>query len=483
MAENTLKKKAISGVKWSTVATVSKAIIQIAKISILTYLLDKSDFGVIAIAMMVIGFTEIFSNLGLAVGIIHKQDTTEEQYSSIYWLNIIAACVVFLLLLGATPLLSAFYGEPILNKVIPLLGLQVIINAIGKIHQTIKTKELEFKFISKVTILSVFLGFVLTIFLAYIGLGVFSLVWGQIFQVAINQGFYAYYGLKERKLSFHINLREIKDFINIGSYQLGAQVMDFVSSKVDVFLIGHFFGMTDLGIYNIAKELILKPYQLINALVSNVASSAFAKIQDNLEAVKRNYSKLVEIVTNFSFPLYMILFVFANTIVSLLYAPEFSDVALFLMILVLVGLGSSISSTSGTLIVAKGRTDIGFKWTIIRVIVSVSSILLASFFTIYTVAAAQSVIAVIFFFIYWKIAVYPLSNLTLKEYLSIFKSSLLISVLVAIPFLLIASSVETSIFIEIFFVILYCIIYAITLARVKKIKAKHILSLIKNQQL
>lgn len=483
MQENSLKKKAIAGVKWTTAATAVKTVVQIAKISMLTYLLEKSDFGIISIAMMIIGFTEIFSNLGLTVGIIHKQDTTEKQYSSIYWLNIIAAVVVFLILLGVTPLLALFYKEPVLNQIIPILGLQIIVNAIGKIHQTIKTKELEFAFISKVTILSVSSGFVLTIILALLGFGVYSLIWGQLLQVSIDQGFYAISGLKERKLSFHINLAEIKDFISIGSFQLGAQVLDFISSKVDVFLIGHFFGMSDLGIYDIAKELVLKPYQLINTLVNNVASSAFAKIQNNMEVVKRNYTKLTEMITNLSFPIYMILFIFAETIVSLLYAPQFAEVAVFIRILILVGLFSSINSTPSTLIIAKGRTDINFKWTIIRVIISTTMILIASFFSIYFVAAAQSIIVIAFFFIYWKIAVYPLSSIKLLEYLNIYKKSMLISILLAVTIIILQYKIDLPLYINIGLILLYALSYFIILMKSKNYKLSDIKQLIVTKDL
>lgn len=476
---DSLKKKAISGVKWSAAATGAKTIIQLAKISVLTYLLEKSDFGIIAIGMMVIGFTEIFSNMGLAVGIIHKQKITEKQYASIYWLNLIASVFAFLLLVGATPLLSSFYNEPILNSVIPLLGIQIIINAIGKIHQTVKTKELQFAFISKITILSTFLGFVMTVILAYFKFGVFSLVWGQIFQVAINQGTYAIAGLKERKLLFYLNIREIKDFIGIGSYQLGAQLLDFVSNKIDVFLIGYFFGMNDLGVYDIAKDLVLKPYQLINTLINNVATATFAKIQDNFAAVKQSYMKMAELITNISFPLYMIIFIFADSIVSILYAPSFADVALFLRILVLVGLVSSINSTPSTLIIAKGRTDISFRWTIIRGLISTTMVLVASLFSIYFVAASQSFLVIVFFFIYWKIAVYPLSGISLDEYLSIFKSSLLISFFVAMPFIAVIYFTKLSLIASICLAILYGIIYILILIRTKNYSIRDLKQFIK----
>ena len=174
-----IKEKTISGIKWTTIATVNNAIIQLLKLFILARLLEKSDFGIIAIAFMVVGFIDIFANFGLAVGLIHKQDITQKQYSSIFWLNLILSIIFYLLLCVATPFISKFYNNSIFNTVIPLLATQLIISAFGKMFYTFKTKELEFKFISIVNISSVLLGAIATIILALLDFGVYSFVWGN----------------------------------------------------------------------------------------------------------------------------------------------------------------------------------------------------------------------------------------------------------------------------------------------------------------
>lgn len=429
-----LTKKTTQGVKWSTLSTIVKTVVQIAKLSVLTFLLDKSDFGIIAIATMVINFTEIFANLGLAVGIIHKQNISQNEYSSLYWLNIFASIFVFIIMWLSAPLLVSFYNEPILSTIIPLLGLQVIFNAFGKIYQTIKTKELDFKFISKITVFSVVLGFLFTISLAYFGLGVFSLVYGQLLQVLINQAVYVYYGRKENKIRFYFSYKEIRSYIKIGVFQLGSQILDLISSKIDVFLIGKFFGMEILGIYNIAKELILKPYQLVNSLVLNVVSSAFSKIQENHSKIRENFLKALSLISFVSMPLYILTFVFAQSIVKVLYSPEFHEVYIFLRLMIFVGIGSSISSVSSILIISKGRTDIGFYWTLIRVIITAIAIVGTSQFGIYTVAITQSILSLIFVVIYWKFTALPLGGVSLWEYINSFIGSLLISLAIGTAF-------------------------------------------------
>ena len=456
-----LKQQAVSGVKWNLASTVYCMIVQIVRLSILTYLLEKSDFGLIAIAMMVISFTDIFSELGLTVAVIHKQDITPNQYSSVYWLNIISSIVIFSLLWLTSPLIAIFYEEPILRIVVPLLGIQVLLNGIGKMFQTIKTKNMEFGFLSKVRMFSVTVGFVATVIMAWLGWGVYSLVYGQLLQVAVNQGIFAFEGLGKEKIKFHFNIKEISDFVKIGSFQLGAQVLDFLSSKIDVILIGRFFGMDDLGVYNIAKDLMLKPYGIISALVSNVASSAFSKIQNDIQAIKENYKKVVKIISLICIVIYVTMFVFADTLTAILYAPEFAAVATFLRIFVVIGIINSINGQAGILQVALGRTDIGFKWTLVRVVCYLSVILVSSYYTIYTVAYSQMVLTIAFFFIYWRLVVYPLSTIRFGEYIDIFKEALLVSLVVSIPFLLIQCLIEMHLGWQVFLMILFIAIFVV----------------------
>lgn len=428
-----LKQKAISGVKWNTTATVVLTLLQILRLAVLTRLLDKSDFGLIAIATMVIGFTDIFSELGLTVAVIHKQDISDKQYSSVFWTNILLSIIVFFALWGLTPFLSIFYKEPRLNTIIPLFGIQILMNGFGKMFQTIKSKNLEFAFLSKVRIVASIVGFLITVIFAILNYGVYSLVIGQLCQVALMQGIYTIVGRKEQTILWHLNFREIADFIKIGTFRLGSQVLDFVSSKIDIFLIGKFFGMDDLGIYNLAKDLICRPYGIINQFTSSVASSAFAQIQKDLDAVRAYYKKILSIISSIAVPIYIITFIAADFIVRILYGPNFNEVATLLRILTIYGIECSISSQGSIIQVALGRTDAGFKWTIVRIIITIGVIVAVSSMSIQAVAYGQSLLSVISFYLFWIIAIKPIIHISFGDYIKTFSKPILISIVLSLP--------------------------------------------------
>lgn len=445
-----LKEKTVGSIRWNTIATVVTMVIGILQIAILTRLLEKSDFGIIAIASMVIAFTDIFAELGITAALIHKQDISRNEYSSVYWLNLGMSIVICGITVLCAPFVAKFYKEPALTLVVQLLSLKIVLTAFGKMFQTIKTKNLEFDFISKVRILAAFVGIVTSTLLAYLGFGVMSLVFGQLLQVLTNQGIYAIAGMRKMRLRFHFSFSEVKDVLKIGGYQIGTQILDFIAARVDVLLIGRFFSMDQLGVYNIAKELVIKPYTIINSITSNVFSAAFAKIQNSIESVANSFSKLNKTVAIVSAPIYVCMFVFSDLIVSILYSPAFSEVSVYIRLLALMGICSAISSQGAPLMIAKGRTDLGLQWTFVRIIISVTVLVLTARVSLYAVAYGQSGLALISIFIYFFIVLRPLlRNITITQYLTMFGFICLGSIILACPFVAFNMAFKIPVFIQI----------------------------------
>lgn len=428
-----LKEKTVKSVKWNTIATVVTMLLQVIQLAILTRLLEKSDFGLVAIASLVISFTDIFSELGITVALIHKQNISSDEYSSVFWLNVIVSIVIFVITILSAPLVAVFYNEPRLTLIISLFALKILFNAFGKMFQTIKVKNLEFGFISKVRILTAIIGLIATVTLAYAGLGVMSMVYGQLITVGFNQLVFAITGLKTEHIRLHFSFNEVKDFLSIGLYQLGTRILDFAAARLDIFLIGKFFSMEELGLYNIAKDLVIKPYSILNSISSSVFSSSFARMQDNMILLKQSFNKLLRATSIASVFIYAVLIILSDFIVHILYAPSYMEVAAFIRIMAYVGIFSAITSQSATIMISLGRTDLGFKWTIIQIIMSVLVLIGTAPMGLYPVAVGQSVLAFVSLIVYYYIVVQPLlKNYCIWDYLNTVKSCLL-SLVILLP--------------------------------------------------
>ena len=176
-----IKKIAASGVKWTTLSSVVSSIVKLAQVAILTRYLTKADFGIIAIAILFISFTRIFLDMGLSTAIMHKQQISKNEYSSLFWLNVFSGIILSVILMLCAPLVSTYYDEGILTPIIQLLSLNIFFSSIGRQSKTIRHKQMNFKFMSIVDNSVSILTIVLVVVLAINGYGVYSLVYSTMF--------------------------------------------------------------------------------------------------------------------------------------------------------------------------------------------------------------------------------------------------------------------------------------------------------------
>ena len=137
----TTKSKSISGVKWTTISTFVIVILAMLKFSILARFLDKSDFGLMALVKVVLGFMGLFMDMGLTSAILHKQNISKYEYASLFWLNFAFNFVLYLIIVVTAPLVSSFYNEVELKNILYIMGLSLIFSAFGRQFKTIEQKN------------------------------------------------------------------------------------------------------------------------------------------------------------------------------------------------------------------------------------------------------------------------------------------------------------------------------------------------------
>lgn len=424
-----LKQDAVSGIKYSSVSTIVTAIAQFLRIVILTRFLDKIDFGLVAIVTLVLGFTNLFSDLGFSVALMHKQNVTRKEFSSIYWLNWGLNISLLLIILIITPVVANFYSEALLNNLIPLMGCELLFGSIGKLYAVQMQKEMNFKFISIRDVIGAVLSLFIAVLTAYYGFGVYSIVISTIASALIINLLNFVAGYKYYPILLHFSFQETKSFLKIGLYQTGAQIFDYLSAKMDVILIGKFFGTSDLGLYNLAKELVLKPVSIINSIINKVALPIFSKVQNDDITLKNSYCKVIKSLTFVTIPVLGLMFLCSKQLVTLFYGIKFLDASPLFAILVLWGLGIAIGNPSGSLAVAKGKTKISFYWTLVRLTISPIIVFITCMISIKAVAYGQDILAILFFYLFWKFVISKLVSISFKEYFALVWPTLFIAVL------------------------------------------------------
>lgn len=366
-----LKTQAASGVKWTSASAAITTGLQFLQLAVLARLLAPADFGLMAMIMIVIGLGQAFVDAGISNAIIYRQDITRQQLSSLYWLNIIAGIVVFFAVWAATPLVVALFGEPRLTELIFWAAFTFLIIPIGQQFQILLQKELKFNVLAVVEVAAAIIGTATAIGTALMGQGVFALVWGALANAAVRALLLLVVGLKNWRPALRFKINDIHSYVSFGLYQLGERIINFLDSKLDYILIGALLGVQALGFYTLAWNLIIKPLQKINPIITRIAFPVFAKVQNDNIRLKKGYMSVLNILSTINFPYFFGLAVVAPLAVPVVFGTQWLPSVILIQILCVVGLLQTAGNPIGSLLLSKGRADWAFKWVLAFTVIKI----------------------------------------------------------------------------------------------------------------
>lgn len=362
----TLKKQALGGVKWTSSSMFIVTLLQFAQLSVLARYLEPADFGLMAIMMVVIGFSQAFQDMGISNAIIQRQSITHTQLSSLYWLNIASGVVLSLIVLAISPFVADFYDEPRITGLMAILSSVFVLVAIGNQYRVLCQKELDFRTMETINVVAAIAALAVAITLAVQGFGVLTLVVAMLTQAGLASVLFLWVGLRRyHKPSLVYRHSELSGFYGFGLYQMGERSINYISANADKLLIGKLVGMNATGFYNLAWQLIIFPLSKINPIVNKVAFPVYSKVQNDPAALNRYYSFNIKALSLVTMPLLAFLLFFSHEVVQVVFGDGWSASAELLPALALVGIIKALGNPGGAIILALGRADVGFWWNVI----------------------------------------------------------------------------------------------------------------------
>jgi len=364
-----LTRQAVSGVKWNSVVIIAKVGVQFVSLTVLARLLAPEDFGLMSMAVIVTGFAQAFADFGLSNAIIHRQDASREHLSSLYWLNLAVGFTLFGVLWLATPLIVAYYQEPALTTILRWSVVSFLIVPIGQQFQSLLRCELRFKTLSLIQVIENISYAAFAIGLALARFGVMGLVWAALLRTLIGTGLLVTVAIRSRWLpAFHFRRSDVRGFISFGLFQMGERSLNYLSTNVDYLIIGRFLGSEALGYYTLAYNLMRMPLVYINPVVVSVAFPAFARVQERDGLLRRGYSKILQYLSAVSFPMMAGMFLVSPPFVPLVYGPQWLPAVPVVQVFCLLGALKSLGNPLGSVLLAKGRADLGFYMNALAII-------------------------------------------------------------------------------------------------------------------
>jgi len=422
--------KILDNIAWTSFGVISKAVLQLLQIAILVRYLPKNDFGIIAIALLIIQFSNVFVDSGFSFSLLHFKKISKDEFCSVFWTSTVISIIIYLIIYLVTPLLSDFYKTKELIYILPFLNLSILFNGLGRNYRTILQKKHNFRVLSLIDIISYSIGCIFAIVLVLNKYGLYSLVYSHLISVVLNNLLLLINGWMYYKISFHFKFKEVKKYFKIGVYSLISTILDFFSKEMDVIMLGKFLSMSDLGVYMLSKQLVTKVYAIVNSVIITVFDPMLTKYQDNVVELKNKYCDLVSNLSILNCLIYISLIIMSKQILDVVYGTHFSE---YYIIFNLISLGycfSSISSPISSLIIATGKTYLSLRWTFLRILVTVLFIYLGAQYGLTGAAFSYAILAIILLIPMWFIQIKPMIDVSFMGYIGTFvKPMTLFSVL------------------------------------------------------
>ncbi len=425
-----LKKQTVSGVKWVFVASVTQRIISFGATVILARILNPADFGLFALAMVMIDGFGIFKSLGFDSALVRRKDDIDKACNTAFFLIPAMGMILFFTLFFAAPYVAKSFGNPSVTNVVRVLGIIFVISCFGKVPQTVLYRDMKFKFKSIAEMSAAFIYSATAVVLALNKFGVWSLVIAYVLKTLIQVAIEWYFSKWKPKFEFDKTIAW--DMFHFGKYVLASGLVLFLYNNLDNLVIGRILGVTMLGYYAISMNVatFLSTYFL--GKVGMIMYPGYSKIQDNEEDVKRVMLKIVGYISIVAFPFALFIFIFAPDILRIVFGEKWLPAVDILRILALVGLIRSIESAIWPIFLAKGKSKVDFQIGAAQVIIFFILVIpFALKFKLIGVGLALLVSTSISFYIS-LIRIKRIINLNLRKLFGIIKPAFLGSLLMLI---------------------------------------------------
>jgi len=397
-----LKQKTVSGLMWSFIDNMASQGSNFIIGIILARLLVPRDFGLIGMITIFIAVSQSFIDSGFSQALIRKKDCTQADYSTVFFFNLIVGVFFYLLLFFSAGSISLFFKEPQLKLIIPVLGINLIINSLTIIQLTQLTKCIDFKLQTRISILAAIGSGFISIVMALKGFGVWSLVAKSVGQYALRSFLLWYWN--GWKPSWIFNKKSFKEMYAFGSKLLLSGLIDTTFKNIYYLVIGKYFSAVELGYYTRADQFQSLPSQNLTGVIQRVSYPVLASIQNDVEKLRAAYRKLIKSSMLISFVLMFGLAAVAKPLVITLIGAKWLPCVIYLQLLCLVGMFYPLHALNLNMLTVQGRSDLFLRLEIIKKIFFIPMIVIGVIWGIKMLILGMLVASIFAYFLnsYWS---------------------------------------------------------------------------------
>lgn len=383
-----LKDKAVSGVKWNAIGRFSTQGVNFIIGLILARLLTPADYGTVGMVGILFAIAQTFIDSGFGSALIRKNDCNDEDYSTAFYFNIVVALICCLGLSIFSPYIAKFFNTPILKDIVRVMSLNMLIGSFAIVHGTKLTHSIDFKSQAKISLVTAILSGLAGVFMAYKGLGVWSLVYQNLLATILRVIFLFVYTRWLPKRQF--SKESFKYLLGFGSKILASSLLHTIYANMTTMIIGKFYTAKDLGYYSRGESLATYPSTNITGILQSVTYPVLSKIQDDDEHLIQSYRKLISMTSMVIFFGMFLLAALAKPVIVTLLTDKWLNAVIYLQVFCFAYMFDHICALNLNILYVKGYSNLVLRLEIIKKAISISMILAAVPFGVLAICVARA---------------------------------------------------------------------------------------------
>jgi O-antigen/teichoic acid export membrane protein len=438
---NLLKQSVMSGVKW---IAFTKIIIQVLRWGATFWVirqLNPSDYGVMAIAEIVINLLTALNYLCIGNIIIRHKCISKAVMNTLFSFCILIGCLLFSIQFLSAPYFASFYDTPEAQSVLQLLAVAYLLEGFNVKPFALMAKRLEFKRLAKIDLVAGIFTPLATILAALSGLGYWSLAIGYLVHTLIRFLMANYLCPSSLKMKWHY--RKTAKLMKFGIQNAISSAVGQIGNSLDFIIGGMLFATNAIGVYQVGLQIAFIPLRKISPDLRRLSFPAFCKVSHDLKLVTAYYKKTIRLFSFIIFPVFWGLSYLSEDLIVTLLTEKWLESAIIIKIICWALPLKLLNGMSLTVLNALGRADLLIKNSIISAVTLLLGILIFQFMGIQGLAWSWAVSIVITYSIL-LVAMKKILSLSLKSIFLLHYPAILSSAVMYISLYVFNSTVELT---------------------------------------
>ncbi len=322
------------------------------------------EFGMIGVLSVFTTLATTLVDAGMGGSLIKENNITEKDCNTVYTFNLVFSIFFYIVIFIASPLIEQYFSISGLADVCRVVCIPLIINAMSIVPRTILVKQLDFRAIFIVGVISYIIAACICIILAIFDWGVWALALNYILIAIFENIGYRYMAKGKYRIRFYVS--SFKKLFSFGFLTTLCSIIDTLYDNIVSLCLGKTMGPSQVGYFSQAKKIESAVSSSISKSVSNVMFSSLVKVNTNNKLFTDNSKIIQRTILALSTPILAVIIVFPEQIITVLLGKDWIEASLFLSLLSIAGFFNILEETSRTIIKSTGHANILFKATVIR---------------------------------------------------------------------------------------------------------------------